>query len=98
MTVEDLEREIIKVTQQGGLARVSEETILEAMECEEEDRRAGIFCLRGWRSNSGDVLFQQQAQGGGEIEATVDADRQEQRPGMLVGEAEDQAEEPELDG
>jgi len=40
MTVEDLEREIIKVTQQGGLARVSEETILEAMECEEEDRRA----------------------------------------------------------
>ncbi len=42
MTLEDLEREIIKVTQQGGLARVPEEFIVEAMDCEEERQRAEI--------------------------------------------------------
>ena len=39
MTLEDLEREIIKVTQQGGMARVPETTMLEAMECDEEQQR-----------------------------------------------------------
>lgn len=39
MNLEDLEREIIKVTQQGGMARVPEETALEAMESEDEDSR-----------------------------------------------------------
>jgi len=39
MTLEDLEREIIKVTQQGGMARVPEETALEAMTADEEEGR-----------------------------------------------------------
>ena len=39
MTLEDLEREIIKVTQQGGLARVPETTMPEAMECDEEQQQ-----------------------------------------------------------
>ena len=39
MTLEDLEREIMKVTQQGGMARVPEESVLEAMEAEDEEER-----------------------------------------------------------
>lgn len=41
MDLDDLEREIIKVTQQGGIARVPEATALEAMSSEEAaERRA----------------------------------------------------------
>ena len=36
MDLDDLEREIIKVTQQGGIARVPEVTALEAMSSEED--------------------------------------------------------------
>ncbi len=39
MNLEDLEREILKVTGQGGIARVSEETVLESMEAEDEAER-----------------------------------------------------------
>ena len=36
MELEELEREIIKVTKQGGTARVPEETVMESMDCPEE--------------------------------------------------------------
>ncbi len=36
MELDDLEREIIKVTKQGGTARVPEETIMESMDCPDE--------------------------------------------------------------
>ena len=43
MDLDDLEREISKVTQQGGVARVPEETALEAMEGDtDEERRASM--------------------------------------------------------
>ena len=47
MELEDLEREIIKVTKQGGTARVPEEMVMESMDCPDEvgvpaaDGRAG---------------------------------------------------------
>ncbi len=41
MSVEDLEREILKVAGQGGIARVSEEMVLESMDAaDEEEGRA----------------------------------------------------------
>jgi hypothetical protein len=36
MEIEDLEREIIKVTKQGGVARVPEEMVMESMDCPDE--------------------------------------------------------------
>lgn len=36
MELEDLEREIIKVTKQGGVARVPEEMVMETMDCPDE--------------------------------------------------------------
>lgn len=36
MELEDLEREIIKVTKLGGTARVPEATVMESMGCQEE--------------------------------------------------------------
>ena len=36
MELEDLEREIIKVTKQGGVARVPEEMVMESMDCPDE--------------------------------------------------------------
>lgn len=36
MELEDLEREIIKVTKQGGTARVPELTVMESMDCPDE--------------------------------------------------------------
>ena len=36
MELEDLEREIIKVTKQGGIARVPEATVMESMDCPDE--------------------------------------------------------------
>ena len=39
MILEDLEREILKVAGQGGIARVPEETVLESMEADDEDER-----------------------------------------------------------
>jgi hypothetical protein len=36
MEIEDLEREIIKVTKLGGTARVPEEMVMESMACDDE--------------------------------------------------------------
>lgn len=36
MEIEELEREIIKVTKQGGTARVPEATVMESMDCPDE--------------------------------------------------------------
>ena len=36
MELDDLEREIIKVTKQGGVARVPEEMVMESMDCPDE--------------------------------------------------------------
>ncbi len=36
MEIEDLEREIIKVTKLGGTARVPEEMVMESMDCSDE--------------------------------------------------------------
>jgi hypothetical protein len=36
MDLDDLEREIIKVTKQGGIARVPEEMVMESMDCPDE--------------------------------------------------------------
>ena len=36
MELEDLEREIVKVTKQGGVARVPEATVMESMDCPDE--------------------------------------------------------------
>ena len=36
MELDDLEREIVKVTKQGGVARVPEATVMESMDCPDE--------------------------------------------------------------
>ena len=47
MVLEDLEREILKVAGQGGIARVPEETVLESMEADDEDERRAE--MAAWR-------------------------------------------------
>ena len=49
MEIEDLEREIIKVTKQGGVARVPEEMVMESMDCPDEPECRQQ--MEGWISN-----------------------------------------------
>ncbi len=46
MNLEDLQREILKVTKLGGMARVPEEMIMESMEC--DDPVACRQMMEGW--------------------------------------------------
>jgi len=49
MELEDLEREIIKVTKQGGTARVPEEMVMESMDCQDEPECRRL--MDDWVSN-----------------------------------------------
>lgn len=46
MNLDDLQREILKVTKLGGVARVPEEMIMESMEC--DDPAACRQMMEGW--------------------------------------------------
>lgn len=49
MELEDLEREIIKVIKQGGVARVPEELVMESMDCPDETECRQQ--MEGWITN-----------------------------------------------